>query len=390
MSIVARAALLGAVALAVGCARRETPAPPAPAPSASAAVAPPRTVRVAPDLVTSGRVRTARAARREPTGMIRLPADVVASPDGAAEAGAMLAGRLARFEAREGDRVKRGQVLAWLDAPEAARATAELVRARARMATLTRKLARLEGLVAAEAATQLALDEARLELELARADVAAARTLVTSFGLREPPDAQDAAALSVQLPVRSPVDGTIVERTAAIGAHVPAERPLFRLVSEGRVLVEARVAEGARVMPRPGGVAHVEARGDRRCAARVLGVLPEVDGATRSRRVRLVPDEACSGLVAGAQAEVEIEIAGGGERAIVVPETALVDLRAASVVFVKAAEPGVFEVRAVEPGLRIGDDRLVHAGVSDGEEVVVDGAVLLKGELIRSQLGGEP
>ncbi len=381
----------------LACSRHdEAAAKAAPAPSSSSArAAAPRVVHVAPDLVESGRIRTARVSRRQPTGAIRLPADIVASPEGAAEAGTLLAGRIARFEAREGDRVKRGQVLAWLDAPEAARAIADLVRARTRTETQSRKVARLEGLVASEAATQIALDDARLELDLARADLAAARTLVASFGLAEPAPSAGSPVLSAQLPVRSPVEGTVVERTAPLGAHVTPETHLFRLVSEGRVLVEARIADGAGITLAPGSIAHVEPRGGARCTARVLAALPQVDTTTRSRRVRLLPDDTCKGLVPGALAEVDVEVPApsrsdaGTDQVLVVPAAALMEMKSAPIVFVKGREPGAFDVRAVEPGLRIGDELVVHAGVAEGEEVVVEGAVLLKGELMRAELGGE-
>lgn len=383
--------------LAVACGRRE--GAPTPAGDAGAATrttsATPRAVRVAPDLVGAKRITTARVARRAPSGAVRLPADVVASPDGSAEAGTLLAGRVARFEAREGDRVKRGQVLAWLDAPEAGRAVADLLRARARTETQEKKVARLQGLVASEAATQIALEEARLELALARADLAAARTLAASVGLPEPPAAGAGAVLAAQLPVRSPVDGTVVERSAPLGAHVTPDDHLFRLVTEGRVLVEARVADGSPVVLAPGSTARVETRSGARCSATVLGALPQVEAATRSRRVRLAPEASCKGLVPGAQADVEIEIAaaaavdGGTEHLLLVPAASIIEVKGAPVVFVKGREPGVFDLRPVEPGLRMGDDRAVNAGVSEGEEVVVDGAVLLKGELMRSELGGE-
>src|SRR5690606_33031199 len=112
----------------------------------------------------------------------------------------------------------------------------------------------------------------------------------------------------------------------------------------------------------PGSLAHVEPRGGPRCTARVLGALPQVDAATRSRRVRLVPDDGCKGLVPGAQAEVEIEVPvtassdAGVEQVLVVPAAALVELKSATIAFVKAREAGVFDVRAVEPGLRVGED----------------------------------
>lgn len=388
-------------ALLIGCsskaAKEEKHA--APAGSASATARSHR-VHIDPSLVDSGRIKMGRVVRREPTGMLRLPADVVASPEGAAEAGSLVAGRIARFEAKEGDKVKPGQVLAWLDSPEGARAVADVIRARTRNETLARKVARLRGLVASEATTMLALEEAQLDLDLARADLAAARTLIVSLGIAEPPVTMG-NAISAQVPIKSPVAGTIVERTEVIGAHVTPEMHLFRLVSEGRVLVEARIADGSEVTLAPGTVARIAAHGQR-CGAHVYATLPQVDPMTRSRRVRLFPADDCPrldahGLVPGSQVEVEIDLAGrpdatadgGFDATLAVPATAVVELKTASLVFTRSSEPGWFDVRPVEPGLRIGDDMTIRAGVAEGEEVVVDGAVLLKGELMRSELGGE-
>lgn len=382
-------ALAGATLLA--CSRRE-PRDSAPPPSAPAVAAPAiPVVTVEPSLVDEGRVRTAPVVRQQVAGVVRLPADVVASAEGAAEAGSLLPGRVARFEHREGDRVERGQVLAWIDAPEAARAVADLVRARARTETQERKVARLEGLVKQEAAAQVALEEAKLELALARADLAAARTVLTNLGLGEPPATSGAGAvpkLNAQLPVRSPVDGVVVARGVPLGAHVTPDTHLFRIVSEGRVLVDARIPDGAAV-PAPGTAAHVKPRGGEPCPARVLGVLPQVDPSTRSRIVRIAPDPKCAGLVAGAQAEVEIDMGVPGEPSIVVPAAAIVPVKAAPVVFVAAGPKGRFEMRPVEPGIQVGEDVVIGAGLRPGEQVVVEGAVLLKGELIRSELGGE-
>ncbi|MBX3212943.1 MAG: efflux RND transporter periplasmic adaptor subunit [Labilithrix sp.] len=350
----------------------------------------PAIVKVAPGLVDAGRLRSARVSRRAAAGSVRLAADVVASPEGAAEAGTLVAGRVASFAAREGDRVERGQVLAWLDSPEAARAVADAIRARARTETQARKVTRLEGLVASEAATALALDEARLELELARADLAAARTLLASLGVAEPA-ASAGGALTVRLPVRSPVDGVVVERTAPLGAHVRPETHLFRLVSEGRVLIEARVPEGSSTSLAPTSVAHVQPRGGSRCTARMLGVLPQVDAPTRSKRARFAPGAECAGLVAGAQVEVEVEVAAGTSDGVVLtaPAVAIVEMKTSSFVFVPSGAAGTFEARPIEPGLRLGDDVVVRAGLVEGEEVVVEGAVLLKGEVMRAELGGE-
>jgi hypothetical protein len=180
----------------------------------------------------------------------------------------------------------------------------------------------------------------------------------------------------------------IVARRAPVGGHVTPETPLFQIVSEGRVLVEARAPDGA--IPAPGTAAQLRTRGGARCAASVLGALPQIDAQTRSRRVRLAPDAACTGLVAGAQIDVELPASTGAPTSsLIIPFASVVEVKTARVVFVAAKSKGTFDVRAVEPGLRVGDDLVVTAGLAEGEEVVVEGTVLLKGELIRAELGGE-
>jgi multidrug efflux pump subunit AcrA (membrane-fusion protein) len=173
-------------------------------------------VRVDPSVVEAGRVRSVAVEKRAPSGTVEVPADVLASASGTAVAGALLAGRIARFDAREGDHVKRGQVLAWLDAPEATHAVADFVRARARTRMQARKVSRIEGLVASEAATQVALEEARLDNDIARADLAAARTVISSLGLPEPPETGEGTgplpAIGAQLPIRSPARGALASR----------------------------------------------------------------------------------------------------------------------------------------------------------------------------------
>ena len=109
--------------------------------------------------------------------------------------------------------------------------------------------------------------------------------------------------------------------------------------------------------------------------------------------MRLAPDGPCPGLVQGGQVEVELELAAdgdaGAERVVAVPVAAIVEVRATSVLFVASGPPGQYEVRAIEPGPQLGDERVVKAGVAEGDEIVVEGAVLLKGELLRGELGGE-
>jgi cobalt-zinc-cadmium efflux system membrane fusion protein len=401
------ALLLAALPLAAcdkAAAKAEAASPPSASASASAAPSAGAHARVSvdPALVEQGRIRLAAAERRSPGTELVLPGDVTPAEDGEAEVGALVSGRVATLEVTEGARVKKGQVLARIDAPEVGRATADVLRARSHVAVASRKLARQLELVPQNATSQNAVDEARAEAEAARADLVAARTLLANMGGGEPGDAggpdAGAPAVTVRVAVRSPIDGVVVRRIAVLGGAVSPDAALFRVVAPERMLVRARlpetagaaVKEGAAVVVRPRG-----ARGDAvkdRCEATVEAAFGVVDEATRTTPIRVRPAAGCAWLVPGGFVDVVVSV-GPGPRAlgdeapaVLVPAEAVVDLKGIPTVFVAAKEPGAFEPRPVRPGMTAGASIVVEAGLEPGERVATAGALLLKGEILRSEL----
>ncbi|HSO37822.1 MAG TPA: efflux RND transporter periplasmic adaptor subunit [Labilithrix sp.] len=368
---------------------RDAPARPAAADAGSVHGGAP-VARVDPSLLAAGRVTVAPASRRAMRGDVRLPAEVVPSESGAAELGALVSGRLATIEVHEGDAVKRGQVVAYVDSPEAARAAADLIRARARAFAATRKLERQLGLEQDRATSASAVDEARVELATASADAAASRALLASLGMAEPPEA--AGPLAMRVPVRSPIDGVLVERTVSLGAPVSPDKTLFRVLARDHVLVEARWTDATTAPPIKGTVVKLLPRGgDGRvsCEGAVVSTLAVVDERTLARRVRIVPVAPCPMLVAGSYIDASFTsaaVAGVTPQTLAIPKEAVVDVRGAALVFVATPERGVFVGRAVRVGAATSDDITIEDGLTEGENVVVSGAILLKGELLRTEL----
>jgi len=292
---------------------------------------------------------------------------------------------------REGDVVKRGQVLAYVDSPEAARFAADLIRARARLLAASRKVERQLGLEQDRATSVAAVDEARMELTTAEADAAAARTMLASLGMAEPP-APASGALPARVPVRSPIDGVVVARLLALGAPVSPDKTIFRLLARDKVVVDARWTDAAaapptrdtavKLVPR-GGDGHVS------CDAKVTSTVSEVDERTRARRVRIVPVAPCSFLFAGAYVDASFtsaSLASTMAPSLALPKQAVVDVRGTPTVFVAGAPGGAFTAHAVRTGRTTADDVVIEEGVHEGDVVVVVGVVLLKGELLRSEL----
>jgi membrane fusion protein, heavy metal efflux system len=375
--------------LALAACSRAEPAP-SPADAGASRHGPP-VVEVDPSLVSSGRIVVGPVARRAMLGDLRVPAEVVPSEDGTADVGALVAGRIGSIEVREGDAVKRGQVLAWVDSPEAARAAADAIRARARTFAAARKVERQLGLERDRATSAAAVDEARIELATAEADAAAARTLLMSLGIPEPAAATQ-GALAARVPVRSPLAGVVVERMLALGAPVTPDKTIFRVTAKDMVVVEARWTDATTAPPANGTPVALRPRGGdgaAACAGKVTATLLQVDERTRARRVRIVPDASCALLVPGAFVDASFTssaLPSGIEPVIALPKEAVVDVRGTPTVFVARPERGTFSPRAVRVGRATTEDVAIEEGLAAGEAVVVNGAVLLKGELLRAEL----
>jgi cobalt-zinc-cadmium efflux system membrane fusion protein len=348
-------------------------------------------VRVDASLVASGRISTTPASRRPMKGDLRLPAEIVPTESAAADVGTLVSGRLGSIDIREGEAVKRGQVIAYVDSPEAGRAAADVIRARARTIAASRKLDRQLGLQEDRATSPAAVDEARTELAVAEADAAAARTLLSSLGIPEPPPPAQ-GVVAARVPVRSPIDGVVVARLVALGAPVSPDKTLFRVLASDRVLAEARWTDATLAPPANGTPVKLLARGGdvtTTCAGHVLSTIAVVDEKTRARRVRVTPDAPCPMLVPGGYVDVAVTStasSAGTAPVLAVPRTAIIDVRGAPTVFVAAHDANTFVARVVRTGAMTSEDVAVEEGLAEGDLVVVTGAVMLKGELMRSEL----
>ncbi len=212
-------------------------------------------------------------------------------------------------------------MLARIDAPDVGRATAELLRARGRGEATARKLARQLELEKQGATSSNAIDEARAEDRAARAELTAARTMLATLGAAEPRVEDDGGAppasraVSIQVAIKAPIAGVIVQRSAVLGGAVAPDRSLFHLIDPARLLVRAKLPETAGALPTAGASASISTRAaggrDRRSAAEaaVMAGFGAVDESTRTVPIRLRPSGPCPWLLPGAY--VDVLLAGG-------------------------------------------------------------------------------
>jgi len=340
-------------------------------------------------------VRLVTAELRAPRAEAWVPGEIVPTEQGEADVTALAPGRVATLDAAVGDLVRRGQVVATIDSPDVGRASADVLRAKSRALLAERALARQIELESQEATSKAAVDQARADDAAARADLLAARTLLASLGGSEPTDLGARATVApTRVALRSPIDGVVTRRMISLGAPVSPDKALLHVVARDSRVAMAKVPEtlqapataGTRVRVRPRS-ASIDHGGE--CGATILSNLGVVDEA-RNIPVRVGLDDACAALPAGRFVEVAMPLGGAradaGATLLLVPEASVTDVRGSPTVFVADGADGAFAPRVVRAGAVMGSDVVIESGLSTGERVVADGAVLLKGELLKAEL----
>lgn len=362
--------LSGLVALAC-----ETPQP---APEPTASVEAPRTVSIAPALLSESRVHVIRATRKPLGGLILASGQVVADPGGAADVTSAVTARIRSIAVRLGDNVKRGDALAELEAGEIARITSQLERARARLSHAERVQEQERTLMARGATSARDLSDATRELAAAQADVHAATSLLESYGAR--------AGRRVVL--RAPIDGTVVRIHGVVGAAVDPLTALFRVIDTRALLVRADVPESeADLVPERAEATIRSLSKATTCRGLVESHAPAVDSITRTVPFRVHLGKDCGHFHEGAFVDVAVERTTGKTHELVaVPRDSVVNVNEVPMVFVQRKPAHTFTARPVRVSRYTGPLVFIEAGVSEGEAVVDRGAILLKGELLSAEL----
>jgi multidrug efflux pump subunit AcrA (membrane-fusion protein) len=177
-----------------------------------------------------------------------------------------------------------------------------------------------------------------------------------------------------ELPVRSPLAGTIAAISALPGQTVAAGQPIARVVNLARVRVEVALYGGALAAATRARTAtvRVPALPGRSFAARVEGLAPAAGAGGPAVPLLLSVANAGDLLRPGMVVEADLELPAHGP-AIVVPATAVLQTERGPAVFVKIG-PEAFALRTVVPGPASGDRVTLARGVTAGERVVVAGA----------------
>jgi len=269
-----------------------------------------------------------------------------------------------------GDRVRKGEVLAVIDAPETeqeqlqARAAREQVKARLGLAETT--LARWRDLRERDAVSQQEVDERAAALRQAQADLAAADANLHRLD----------QLLSFRQIV-APFDGVVVRRNVEIGALIGAgnngaARELFHLAQTDPLRVSIAVPQTRAADVRVGQEVTLRLieKPQLAIAGRVARSAGAVDADSRTMTVEVDVPNADGKLLPGAYVEVALALAGGA-RPLVVPAGAL-QYRQDGPRLALVDDAGKVVLRTVKLGRDLGKSVEVVAGLAASDRIVLN------------------
>jgi cobalt-zinc-cadmium efflux system membrane fusion protein len=289
---------------------------------------------------------------------------IEAAPGRLAEVTAPIAGLVdAASVARSpspGQRVRRGDVLAYLIPSLGEGGGSAYAEARAALREAQDEYTRAKRLVEADAAPRRRLHEAENRLT-------AAREALSGF-------AGGGLVSGGRLPVRAPISGEIARRTIAPGGRLEAGAPLFTIVDPSVVTLRVNVpaAQASLVTPRSGAAFTIEGSDRRYDAAAVLSVGSVIDPASRTLPVLYQIPNGDASIKVGQNARVQVAT-GQRVTGVLIPAAAVLDEDGRAIAYVQP-EGETFERRELRLGGRQGDRVLVLDGIRAGERVVTGAA----------------
>ncbi len=337
---------------------------------------------------------------------VELPGVLTTNGNRTARIASLVAGQVAQRMADLGSRVRAGDALVALNAPEFTRAQTAFLQAWAQS-----ELSRKDYERAVVLRDQRAIEEReflrRQSLyEQQVAELSSAEAILRSLGVGEDrirsitdgldvnAPVEEQGALEPLLPVRTPIGGVVIQREVVLGDPVDPGQTLFT-VSDLSVLW-AQLDAYEEQLPGIGPDAEVVIRSplfpDVDFQGRITVISEEVDPELRTVRVRVEVPNADGSLRPNMFVNGFVRVRSPDVERIILPEDAVQLMEGRHVVFVALPpEEGEdhlrFEEREVVPGETLTEGRIILDGLDGTEEVVLDGAFTLKAEMTKGAGG---
>ncbi|MEP0713753.1 efflux RND transporter periplasmic adaptor subunit [Algoriphagus sp.] len=169
----------------------------------------------------------------EVTGRLEVP------PQNAATVTAILGANVASIKVIEGDKVRKGQVLAYLSHPNLTRVQTSYITAYSRMQNLEQEFNRQQRLYEEEIGSGKLFQQAKSDFQVEKAEVQGLESQLRQLNLNV--EKVRSGDIYEYVPVVSPIDGTITEVRIQVGQYVDPQTEMFEVINTDHVHADLMV-----------------------------------------------------------------------------------------------------------------------------------------------------
>ncbi len=340
-------------------------------------------------------------SKQDISSMLVLPGVLMVNQNQTAHISSYVRGKVISHTADLGDRIRIGQSLVTINSPEFAQAQADFLRARANYLLSKKEFERAKMLWAEKAIEEKEYLRREAEHEKLSTEYGALGSALHSYGITHDQideliekcekieDKEYACEIAdPNLPILSPIAGTVIFRDVVKGEHVEPDKILYTVSDLSTLWAIVDVYE--KDLPHIRKDSHITITTSIYPGSifpgKITYISDLIDKNLRTVKIRVEVANKQGFLKPNMYIQGKIENRLEQKDLLAVPEEAIQNLEGEKVVFVR--EKGdIFAVRHITLGHKVGDNRIITQGLSEGEQIVIHGAFYLKTEISKTTFG---
>jgi len=331
------------------------------------------------------------------TSQATLPGNLSLNSNKTAHITSFVHGQIAAISTDLGQKVRARQKLVTINSPDFGKAQADFLQTRAALNHSQQEYERAKMLSEENAIEEREYFRRKAEYDKLSTEYGALGSALHSYGItHEQIDELIAKCDSLEemeykceiadtnLPILSPIGGTVIFRDAIMGAHIEPEKILFTVSDLGTLWAILDAYE--KDIPYISKDSTVQILSplypDKKFPGKITYISETIDRKLRTVKIRVEVPNSEGLLKPNMYIQGDVKNQAKEKNILTVPEEAIQNMDGEKIVFVMESR-GVFAARHVHIGNKIGDRRIIQEGLDPGDYLVLKGAFTIKTEMTK-------
>lgn len=328
---------------------------------------------------------------------ITLPGSLSLNSNRTAYITSFVRGQISDLSADLGTKVRRGQALVTINSPDFGKAQADFLQTRAALNHSQQEYERAKMLREEKAIEEREYLRRKAEYEELTTELGALESALHSYGITHAQiDSLIAKSDALKnqkskseiadpnLPIRSPIAGTVIFRDAILGAHIEPEKILFTVSDLDRLwaILDAYEKDIPYISKDSGVYIISPLYPEKTFPGKITYISETIDEKLRTVKVRVEVPNSEGLLKPNMYIQGILENRTEGKDILTVPDEAIQNLDGKKIVFVMESKD-VFTARQVRTGNKVDDRRIITEGLDPRDHLILKGAFTIKTELTK-------